>query len=231
MVFVAALLLSSVCRAGGLDTPARGLASVHPLWFPGEPHPFDKRLLGKWSTYFVSDLGIMIVPIPIRLEVAGTRKTGAYELRFSSLEKPDDPDLPPVTMRGFLVKSEGQLFLDLTRAGESPPLHRIFLVVFGKGIPRLVRWNLPFGAKAIAKSIGVNDNDDIATADTEQLRRFVAEHVKDKEIFPSVGQRCHEFACLDFSGVFPLFPPSYVPKIVLRPKAESAIDEVPVAHN
>jgi hypothetical protein len=134
-------------------------------------------------------------------------------------------------MRGFLVKSEGQLFLDLMRAGETPPLHRVFLVVFGKGIPRLVRWNLPFGAKAIAKSIGVNDGNDVATADTEHLRRFVAEHVKDKEVFPSVDQSCDQFACLDFWGVFPLFPPSYVPKIVLSPKAESAIDGVPVARN
>jgi hypothetical protein len=216
----AVLLLSSICWAGGLDTPARGLASVHPLWLPGEPHPFDKRLLGKWSTYFVSDMGIMSVPIPVRLQVTGTRKTGAYQLTFSSLEKPDD--LPPIIMRGFLVQSEGQLFLDLTRVGETAALHRVFLVVFGKGIPRLVRWNLPIGAKAIAESIGVNGDNDVATADTEHLRQFVAEHVKDKEIFPSTGQSCGQFACLDFSGVFPLFPPSYVPKIVPRP-AEGSV--------
>jgi hypothetical protein len=85
-------------------------------------------------------------------------------------------------LRGFLVKLEGQLFLDATAADKTPGLHRVFLVILDKGIPRLVRWQLPFPFEAAAEQVGLDSND-VATADTERLRRFVAEHAQDKRVF------------------------------------------------
>lgn len=217
LVLMATATLASICWADGLDTPLRGDASVHPLWLPDEPHPFDKRLVGKWSSYYVFSWGLGMVPLPVRLQVTGDRKTGAYELKFRSLEKkPDDSEVPPITLRGFLVKLEGQLFLDVTAADKTPGLHRIFLVIFDKGIPRLVRWQLPLQFDAAAEQVGLDGND-VATADTQRLRQFLAEHAQDKRVFPTAGQECNDGSCLDWWGVFPLLPPGVVPKLTITP--------------
>jgi len=210
LIAAATLVVTSTCWAGGLDSPRGGDASVHPLWLPNERHPLDERLLGDWSTYFVYDYGIWLYPAPIALHVIAKRDTDMYELTFSTPPgRPDDEQFPPFTLRGFLVPLKGHLFLDLTADDKSPSFHRVFLVIFDKGIPRLVRWSFLLLREGAAKKIGLhNDGSDlVASASTKQLRRFVVEHADDWKMFRTSGQECDESCiCKLHSDVFPLLP-------------------------
>jgi hypothetical protein len=208
-VAVTTLVVTSTCWAGGLDLPDGGSASVHPLWLPNERHPLDERLLGDWSTYFVFDMGIWLYPAPIRLHVVARRDTSMYELTFSPGRPDDESEIPPLALRGFLVPLKGHLFLDLTAADKSPSFHRVFLVIFDKGIPRLVRWSFWSLREGAAKKIGLRDDGGyfVASASTKQLRKFVVEHADDWKVFQTSGQECGE-SCIGKlpDDVFPLLP-------------------------
>lgn len=211
LIAAATLVVTSICRAGGHDSPDTGDASAHPLYLPNERHPLDERLLGDWWTYFVFDYGIFLYPAPIQLHVAANRDTGMYELTFSPPPgRPDDEaKMPPVVLRGFLVSLKGHFFLDLTAVEKNPSLHRVFLVIFDKGIPRLVRWSFWLLREAAANKIGRREDsgDFVASASTRQLRKFVAEHADDKGVFRTSGEKCDE-SCIGKlpDDVFPLLP-------------------------
>lgn len=211
LIAAGTLVVTSICRAGGLDLPDRYDASVHPLYLAHERHPLDERLLGDWWTYFVYDYGIFLYPAPIQLHVAANRDTGMYELTFSPPPgRPDDEaKMPPLVLRGFLVSLKGHLFLDLTAVEKSSSLHRVFLVIFDKGIPRLVRWTFLSLHEGAAKKMGRRDEsgDFVASASTKQLRKFVAEHADDREVFGTSGEECDKSCiCKLPSDVFPLLP-------------------------
>ncbi|HWR14225.1 MAG TPA: hypothetical protein VN577_05325 [Terriglobales bacterium] len=206
-----AALLSSTCMAGGIDWPNSGDASVHPLWVANDPHVIEERLLGTWFSYLVLDLGIMIAPISTRVQVTANRATAEYQLVFSSLpdRRADDPEFR-IVFQGFLVRLNGQLFLDVTTKNEKPKLHRVFLVVLDKGIPRLIRWRFLL-AENWSKKLQL-DKDSVARADSRTLRQFVAEHAHDTMIFPTANEDCGE-SCLGKvpHNVFPLLPQGMKP--------------------
>jgi hypothetical protein len=211
LIALGTLVVTSICRAGGPDLPDRYDASVHPLYLANERHPLDERLLGDWWTYFVYDYGIFLYPAPIQLHVAANRDTGMYELTFSPPPgRPDDEaKMPPLVLRGFLVSLKGHLFLDLTAVEKSPSLHRVFLVIFDKGIPRLVRWSFLSLREAAAKKMGQRDDSGyfVASASTKQLRKFVAEHADDRKVFGTSGEECDKSCiCKLPDDVFPLLP-------------------------
>jgi hypothetical protein len=204
----AAFLVSLTCWAGGLDTPDDGAGSIHPLWLTREQHPVEERLLGNWSTYYVFDWGFALAPIPVRLRVTANRETGEYELTFSP--EPEIPDkeheLPRITLRGFLVSLKGQLYLDLTAVDKPSSLHRVFLVILNKGIPRLIRWRFYRVADEESGKIGIS-KDSVAGGSTKHLRKFVIRHANDVKVFPTAGEECDE-SCIGNlpDEVFPLLP-------------------------
>jgi len=207
LMATATFLLGSVGWAGGLDSIDAGSAAIHPLWLPKKKHPVEERLLGNWPTFFVLDMGIIASPLPVNMQIEAHRETGEYELAFHS-----PPGTPPkekilnIMMRGFLVRLQGHLFLDLTRLGARPSRHVVFQVIMDKGIPRLARWDLLFLPEGLAKEIAL-DKESVAGAGTEQLRQFVAGHAEDKEVFRTAGEDCGKSCIGKLPGdVFPLLP-------------------------
>jgi hypothetical protein len=208
VILVFTLLLPSICWAGGFDSLDSGPMASHPLWQRGEPHAFNERFVGNWCTFSVLDLGISLTPIATWLQVRPDREKGSYVVTLRLTSENDEPqsNQPPVVMRGVLVELNGRLFLDLASSEKDAVFHRVFRVVLDRGIPRLIRWQLSSLSPRAASGIGIN-HDDVVTASTKRLRKFIAEHADDKDVFPTAGENCDK-SCFEGlpEGVFPLLP-------------------------
>lgn len=184
----------STLAAATLIMPSCWVMSIHPLWRPDEPHPFDARLVGNWWQR-EADCKWQISAVNGEYHVAYSNS--AFRNKHNLLAEHGVAEF-----HGYLVQIGGCHFLDLLPVNvitTNPQLvaaHAIYRIAVEQHAIELVPLNAEFVVKAIARReiAGRVDHEQwadcaVITAPTSRVSAFVSAHSSDVAAFTDVDDQ------------------------------------------
>jgi hypothetical protein len=188
----------STLAAATLTMPGCWVMSIHPLWLPDEPHPFNPRLVGDWWQQ-EDDCRWHITALNGEYHVTYT--IPATHSRRNTLGESCEAEFC-----GYLAEIGNHRFLDLVPVNviaNNPQLviaHAFYRVTVDQHAIELVPLNVEFVVRAIERReiAGRIDREHwancaVITAATSKVRAFVSAHARDASAFTDVDEQGYAY--------------------------------------
>jgi hypothetical protein len=181
----------STLAAATLNMPACWVMSIHSLWLPDDPHPFEARLIGDWWQR-EGDCRWQITALNGEYHVVYTTPAARSKHKLAA-------ESSIAEFNGYLVETGNHSFLDLVPVNvitNNPQLvtaHVFYRVAVEQSAIELVPLNAAFVIKAVERReiTGRIDHEHwadcaVITAPSNRVRAFISAHARDTSAFTDV---------------------------------------------